>query len=627
MEGSATDLFTCDSCDSTKSMLTSNRIGAIIAIWDALVNKHHMRHTPQRVAPPLQEQAVSPDECRIWSERMPETLFSSMKTEVCNYQCGLVHINELDDTIYYSGGGMMDAQRIEILDTTLRDGAQGEGVSFSVPDKLKVIAALDQLGVTYIEAGNPFASPRDAELFRYAAERPVCEKAVLAAFGATCRAHTRAEEDVGLRALIDSRARVVSLFGKSSRFQVDSVLNVSPEENLRMIRDSVALLTRAGRQVFFDAEHFFDGWKTDPGYALSVLRTAKEAGAVRLVLCDTNGGTLPEDVERATHAICEALKAPVAIHCHNDSGLATACSLYGVRGGATQVQGTINGLGERCGNANLCEVIPNLMLKLRRECLNAEELEHLTDTARTVNEIANLHMNEKSPYVGRSAFTHKGGMHIDGMLKDSRTFEHIEPEKVGNHRRYLVSEMAGRGALMTRLRAVAPDLNKDSPQAAAIMERLKALEAGGYTFEDADASLALRILDILGRRRRFFDVLDFNVVSRKPEDQLSAQAYVKVRVGEQVEITADEGDGPVNALDCAVRKALARFYPCLEEMRLIDFKVRVISEAGTASRVRVHMENTGGGRTWSTVGVSGNIIEASFIALTDAIEYMLMGGS
>ena len=521
----------------------------------------------------------------------------------------------------------MDAKRIEILDTTLRDGAQGEGVSFSVQDKLKIIAALDELGVDYIEAGNPFASPRDAELFQYASAHPVCSRAAITAFGATCRAYVEAGADAGLQALIASGAKVISLFGKGSRFQVESVLKVSPEENLRMIRESVRFLTGKGRRVFFDAEHFFDGWLADAEYSLKTLLAAQEAGAERLVLCDTNGGTMPDVIERIIREVCERTSVPVAIHCHNDSGLATACSMYGVMGGAVQVQGTINGLGERCGNANLCEVLPNLVLKMGLDCLAQEGMERLTRTARTINEIANLNMNEKSPYVGRSAFTHKGGMHIDGMLKDSHSFEHITPERVGNHRRFLVSEMAGRGALMTRLKSIAPDIRKDSPEAAAIMERLKALEAEGYTFEDADGSLALRILGALNRRRRYFDVLDFHVVSRKPEDRLNAQAYVKVRVGDQVEITADEGDGPVNALDCAVRKALSRFYPCLEEMRLIDFKVRVISADGTASRVRVHMESAGGGMTWSTVGVSGNVIEASFIALTDSIEYMLMSES
>lgn len=521
----------------------------------------------------------------------------------------------------------MNAERIEILDTTLRDGAQGEGVSFSVQDKLKVIAVLDALGIAYIEAGNPFASQRDAELFAYAARYPVCRKATLAAFGATCRANVSAEEDAGLRALVESGAKVISLFGKSSKFHVDCVLKVSHEENLRMIRDSIAFLTEAGRKVFFDAEHFFDGWQEDPEYAMEALLTAQDAGARRLVLCDTNGGTMPDVIERITREVCSRVCVPVAVHCHNDSGLATACSMYGVKGGATQVQGTINGLGERCGNANLCEVIPNLMLKMGKKCLTDDELERLTPAARTISEIANMRMNRKSPYVGKSAFTHKGGMHIDAMLKDSHTFEHIEPERVGNQRRFLVSEMAGRGALMTRLKHIAPDIRKDSPEAAAIMERLKALEAEGYTFEDADGSLSLRILGALNRRRSFFDILDFHVVSRKPEDNLNAQAYVKVRVGDQVYITADEGDGPINALDCAVRKALARFYPSIENMKLIDFKVRVISEAGTASRVRVHMESAGGGKTWSTVGVSGNVIEASFIALTDSIEYMLMSES
>ena len=516
------------------------------------------------------------------------------------------------------------AERIGVLDTTLRDGVQGEGVVFSREDKIKVLRALDALGVEFIEAGNPAASPRDRELFAYVSSKMTLKNARLPAFGATCRAGGKAEADEGLRALIECGAKTVSLFGKASRFQAEAVLKCDPQENLRIIRDSVSYLTGAGLTVFFDGEHFFDGYSDDPDYALQAMLTARDAGASVAVLCDTNGGALPDFIARATEHAVRALAMPVSIHCHDDAGLATAGTLAAVAAGATQVQGTVNGYGERCGNANLCQVIPNLVLKMGKRCLPEGALARLTGTARLISEIANLSMNERSPYVGRSAFAHKGGMHIDGMLKNPRTFEHIDPESVGNRRRYLLSEMAGRGALMTRLHQLAPELSKDSEATARILEMLKTLEGEGYSFEDAEESLRLRVLGALGKRRRFFEVLDFHVVSRKPEDDKNAQAFVKVRVDGQTEITADEGDGPVNALDLALRKALARFYPSLFRMRLRDFKVRVVSAEGTASSVRVFIESTDGEKVWSTVGVSSNIIEASFIALTDSIEYLLM---
>lgn len=526
-----------------------------------------------------------------------------------------------------SEGGRRMADRVLVLDTTLRDGAQAEGVSFSLEDKIKLIRALDELGVDYIEAGNPASNPKDEELFQFARHGLRLKNACLTAFGSTCRVGARAAEDVGLQKLAGCGARAVSIFGKSSLFHVKEVLRAPAEENLRLIEESVGFLKAAGLQVLFDAEHFYDGYREDPEYAMESLAAARRGGADILVLCDTNGGTLPHELGEATRRVVGAMDCPVGVHCHNDAGLAVALSMEGVLSGADMVQGTINGYGERCGNANLCTLLPNLCLKMGKEALAPGAMARMAPTARLTSEIANLSMDEHSPYVGNSAFAHKGGMHIDGMLKNRRSFEHISPEQVGNKRRFLVSEMAGRGALISRLGALAPELSKGSKQTVRIMDHIKELEAKGYAFEAAGGSLELLVLGALGRRPRFFEVLDFHVVSRKPEDDKNAQAYVKVAVDGRIEITADEGDGPVNALDLALRKALRVFYPCLNMMRLKDFKVRVVSGAGTASVVRVHIDSTDGVHLWSTVGVSSNVIEASFIALSDSIEYMLLGES
>lgn len=521
----------------------------------------------------------------------------------------------------------MEKRRIEVLDTTLRDGAQGEGVVFSLEDKLRVIRALDDLGVDYIEAGNPSSNPKDEQLFRYLSEKLTLNHSMITAFGSTCRPGMKAEDSAECRSLVSCGAKAVSVFGKTSKLHVEKVLHASPEENLRMIADSVRFLVRSGLRVLFDAEHFFDGYKDDPAYALSVLEAARISGAHRLILCDTNGGTMPGEIASALKAAVARFGDCIGVHCHNDAGLAVAGSIAAAENGAMHVQGTINGYGERCGNANLCVLLPNLAFKCGFDCLAGGGMAKLSSAARKIADIANLPMDEKSPYVGRSAFAHKGGMHIDAMLKDSRSFEHIDPEAVGAQRRYLVSEVAGRGALMTRLGAIDPRLTKNSPETARILLSLKELEAEGYSFEGAEASLHLRLLGMLGRRRHFFELQDFHVVSRQPENEQNAQAYVKVRVDGQVEITADEGDGPVNAIDLAVRKALARFYPCIGKMRLKDFKVRVVNMEGTASRVRVGMETTDGVHVWSTVGVSSNVIEASVVALTDSIEFMLLGES
>lgn len=517
---------------------------------------------------------------------------------------------------------------LEVLDTTLRDGAQGEGISFSLDDKIKIAQALDSLGIPFIEGGNPAANPKDELFFAAYQKAPFLSNAKLCAFGSTIRAGAVPDTDTGLQALLASGAQVISLFGKCSMLHVSQVLRCSPDENLRMIEESVGFLTQAGRQVFFDGEHFFDGFKHDEAYALACLHAAAKGGAVRLVLCDTNGGSLPELITRAVKSVCDTFKVPVGIHCHNDCGLAVANTVLGVQAGATHVQGTIGGIGERCGNANLCTLMPLLQLKMDIPCIPEAKMQTITSTARYIAEIMNMSPAEQAPFVGHTAFAHKGGMHIDGVMKNNATFEHFSPEAVGNHRRFLLSEQTGRTGILARLAPIAPDVERDSPEMQLLINKLKEKEFRGYAYENADASFALLALDILGRRNRFFEVKDFHVLSGLPKNAQdrnnSAQAYIKIAVNGQEEINAAEGDGPVNALDNALRKALAVFYPCIEKMRLKDFKVRVLDSGGTASTVRVSIESTDGKRLWSTVGVSSNIIQACMKALTDSINFLLM---
>lgn len=509
---------------------------------------------------------------------------------------------------------------IRILDTTLRDGAQGEGVSFSLEDKHKIALALDRLGVAFVEGGNPASNPKDQAFFR---DPPKLTHARLAAFGATRRGDLAAEEDPGLNALVEAKAEVVVLFGKAWDFHVTDVLRVSLEQNLAMIADSIGYLLARGKSVHFDAEHFFDGYKNHPAYALETLRVAEQAGASSLNLCDTNGGCMPWEIEPIVRAAMAQARVPIGIHCHNDTGMAAACSLLGVKAGASLVHGTVGGIGERCGNADLCSLLPALEGRMDCRCLPEGRLALLTGTARYVAEVANLSLPGSLPYVGHSAFAHKGGMHVDGVRKDSRSFEHLDPERVGNARRLLVSDQAGRAALLEKLIAIAPDLTREDPKLTEIVDKLKQREHLGYVFEGAEGSFRLLALKLLGRSERFFDVLDFRVFCEQPWEHGSAQAYIKVAVNGQEEITAAEGDGPVNALDKALRKALTVFYPALREIRLIDFKVRVLDSGGTASTVRVTIESTDGRQVWGTVGVSVNIIEACWQALVDSIVYKL----
>jgi len=523
--------------------------------------------------------------------------------------------------------------KIELYDTTLRDGAQSPGISFTTEDKLRIIAALDEFGVSYIEAGNPGSNPKDAELFDKAAGLNL-KNSKLCAFCSTCRAGTNPCEDEALIKTINAGTDIVTIFGKSWLLHVEKIIKTTAVENLRIIFDSVKFLKDNGKTVFFDAEHFFDGYLDNPEYALKVLQTAKDAGASAVILCDTNGGAMHDEIGRITAQTVKNFpesripnsEFKIGIHCHDDNGLAAAGTLAAVQNGAVQVQGTVNGLGERCGTANLCVVIPNLQLKLNYDCVPAENLKKLTGFARYIAEISNIAFNENAPYVGGHAFTHKAGMHIDAVNKLPSSVEHVSPALVGNERSTLVSEVAGRAALMNKMTQLAPDITKDSPELKAALNLIKSYENDGYQFENAEGSLALLLLKSINRRKAFFSVETFKLVLSEPNGSDNrTSALIKVKVDGIEEITAAEGDGPVNALDKALRKALTTFYPKLRGMKLIDYKVRVLnSNAATAAKVRVLIESSdSNSHVWRTAGVSADIIEASWKALLDSVEYKL----
>jgi len=515
-------------------------------------------------------------------------------------------------------------RRIDIYDTTLRDGTQGEGVNFSLQDKLLIAQRLDGVGFDYIEGGYPLSNPKDAEFFqRMRGVR--LENARLCAFGMTRRKGTPAEDDVGMRALVESAAPVITLVGKTWDFHVTDVLRVSLEENLAMIAQSVRFLCDAGRQVIYDAEHFFDGWNANPEYAVKTVRAAAEAGASLVVLCDTNGGTLPEDVARMTAEVAAALDVPVGIHCHNDCELAVANTLSAVDAGAVQVQGTVNGLGERCGNVDLVSVIANLALKKQGyELLGGRGTEHLTELSRYVYETANMRYRPNQPFVGPSAFAHKGGMHVHAIARTAKAYEHIPPEAVGNERRVLVSELSGRSNIIAM--TTKHDIQHDRELMDKILARVVELENRGYQFEAAEASFDLLVKRCSGAYQPHFERINYHVSVETDGDGLTTtEATVKLRVGDAVRHEVAEGDGPVNALDAALRKALNGSFPGLRDMHLVDYKVRVInSEAATAAAVRVIIESRDAdGQVWGTVGVNENIIEASWDALIDSFEYKL----
>ncbi len=520
-------------------------------------------------------------------------------------------------------------KQVQLYDTTLRDGAQQEGISFSVEDKLKIVRKLDELGINFIEGGWPGSNPKDEEFFARAQHLQLSQ-AVLCAFGSTRRPHTAAGKDPNLRALVKAKTPVVTLVGKSSELQVTRVLETTLEENLAMIRDSVSFLKSKGRIVFFDAEHFFDGCKANAEYALLTIRTADEAGADCVILCDTNGGTLPYDVAAMVEMAAKEVNSPLGIHAHNDADLAVACSLMAVRAGAVQLQGTINGYGERCGNANICSVIPALKLKMNIACISDEQLAKLTEVSHYVNELANLSTVARQPYVGGSAFTHKGGMHVSAMTKWDKSYQHIDPELVGNRSGVLVSELSGVSSIVYKAKERGLVLSRGE-EARRILEQIKLMESRGFQYEDAEASFDLLVYRARSDYRPPFDLVDFMVMvekRRRPSaggEEILAEAMVKVRVGDQVVHTASEGNGPIDALDKALRKGLIEFYPDLALVRLADYKVRILDEsAGTEAQVRVLIECTDGTHGWTTVGSSTNIIEASWLALADSLEYWLL---
>jgi len=514
---------------------------------------------------------------------------------------------------------------IAIYDSTLRDGAQAQGVSYSVEDKLKIAAQLDDLGIRYIEAGNPGSNPKDLEFFARVGELQL-KNAKIVAFGATRKVGVTAAEDANVRSLLEAGTSVVAIFGKSWNYQVTEILRTSLAENLLMIGETIAYCKGRGLEVVYDAEHFFDGYKADADYALATLGAAAEAGADSICLCDTNGGSLPLEILDITRAVVTRFATTIGIHCHNDSELAVANTLMAVQAGATQVQGTINGIGERCGNANLVSIIADLQLKMGHSCIPASRMAQLTSLAHCVAEIANITPNEKAAYVGNHAFAHKGGMHIDAVSKAPAAYEHIDPETVGNARHILMSEVAGRSTLLAKIKSIDASLDRDSPQLIALMEKLKALEHEGYQFESAESSFELVVRKMLGKYQPFFTLQEFKVMVNEPAVHgVNSSAMIKIRVGDLEEITAAEGDGPVNALDKAMRKALERFYPAIKDIKLTDYKVRVLdSDQASAAKVRVLIESTDHRERWTTIGVSTDVIDASWLALVDAVEYKLL---
>ncbi len=516
-------------------------------------------------------------------------------------------------------------RKVFLYDTTLRDGSQGEGISYSVLDKIRIARELDRIGIHYIEGGWPGSNPKDKEFFQRIVKEPLRNSQIVA-FGSTRRPNIKVNQDANIQAFLKAGTKIVSIFGKTWDLHVKEVLKTTLEENLTMIRESVNYLTKQNLTVFYDAEHFFDAYKANREYSLKCILAAQEEGAKAIVLCDTNGGSLTSEVFKIVEEVRKDIQVWLGIHCHNDGGLAIANSLSAVEAGADMVQGTINGYGERCGNADLISIIANLKLKMGIDCISDTGLKELTRLSHFVAEISNMVQRSDQPYVGASAFAHKGGVHINAVIKNPKSYEHIEPQSVGNRRRILISELGGKSGILIRAKNLELDLTKEDPKTKRILKLLQALEHKGYHFEAAEASFELLIKRALKQYRNFFELESFRVVVEKHADKkITSEAIIKLKVKGIKEHTAAEGDGPVNALDNALRKALNNFYPTLAKMHLSDFKVRVLdAKEGTAAKVRVLIESQDERESWSTIGVSENIIEASWQALVDSIEYKLL---
>ena len=513
-------------------------------------------------------------------------------------------------------------KKIEIYDTTLRDGSQGEAVFFTLQDKLKIAERLDEFGVDFIEGGWPGSNPKD-ELFFKRIKNKKFKNSKIVAFGSTRRKKYSVEKDPFFKKLLESEIEYITIFGKSWDLHVRDVLKISLDENLKLIEESIEFLKKNGRKVFFDAEHFFDGYKNNPEYALKTLLVAENSGAERIILCDTNGGSLPHEVEDIFKKIKKKIKTPLGIHAHNDSGVAVANSIVAVKSGAVQVQGTMNGFGERCGNADLTTIIPILQLKMGYKCIPEEKMVYLTQLSRFIYEVANIIPPNNQPFVGLSAFAHKGGIHIDAVSKNPATYEHIEPSAVGNERRILLSELSGKSTIIQKLKGY--EIEKKPEVIKKILDKIAKLENEGYQFEAAEATFELMVKKVLGEYEKLFKIESFRVIVEKRGKKVVSEATVKVKVDNRVEHTAGEGNGPVNALDNALRKALIKFYPEVKNVKLTDYRVRILHpEKATAAITRVIIESMDEKDRWGTIGVSENIIEASWKALLDSFEYKLL---
>jgi 2-isopropylmalate synthase len=515
---------------------------------------------------------------------------------------------------------------VKIYDTTLRDGSQAEDIAFSVEDKVRIAQKLDELGIHYIEGGWPGSNPKDLQFFQEIKSVPFSQ-AKIAAFGSTCRAGTLPKNDSNIQALIEAGTMVVTIVGKSWDIHPLEALNITLDQNLEMIHSSIQFLKDRIEEVIFDAEHFFDGFKNNPQYALSSLKAAQEAKVDWIVLCDTNGGTFPDEIQSIIKEVKKKITIPLGIHVHNDTEMAVANTILAVKEGILMVQGTINGYGERCGNANLCSIIPNLKLKMGIECITDAQLKKITGVSRFVSELCNLPHNRYLPYVGDSAFAHKGGLHVSAIRKSDVTYEHVPPERVGNRQRVLISDLSGESNILYKAAEFKIDLKSKDPKVKKILDDLKQLENRGFQFEGAEGSFEILIKKALEQHRKFFELMGFRVIVEKDREEAPSlsEATIMVRVGDQVEHTAAVGNGPVNALDNALRKALEKFYPELARVKLLDYKVRILStKDGTGAQTRVLIESGDGDSKWGTVGVSENIIQASWQALVDSIDYKLL---